>query len=471
MPHRPVPWLVRGLLLLLGTAGWSTAADPPGRTRPNIVFVMADDLGWTDLGCQGSGYYETPAIDRLAGQGVRFMNHHHCQNCTPTRAAIMSGQYPARTGVYTVGSIDRFDSSMRPLRPVENQTMLPLDRETIADRLKAAGYATGMFGKWHIGEQGAHHPSARGFDEAIVSMGRHFDFRTNPRTEYPRGQYLADFITDRAVDFIGRHRGRPFFLYLPHFAVHEPLDGKPKLVQRFRGKPPAGGHRNPAYAAMIASVDQSVGRIMRALDEHDLTEHTLLVFTSDNGGVGGYAREGLVRPGGDSHDVTDNAPLRSGKGSLYEGGIRVPLVVRWPGVAPAGATCECPTLHVDFFPTLLEVGAARRPRQALDGTSLLRLIRDPAATLDRDAIFHHFPGYIGFGRDVWRTTPVSVVQAGNWKLHEFLEDGRLELYDLATDLGETNNLAAAEPDRAAALRRRLAEWRTSVAAPMPQARR
>ena len=453
-----------------GQAAVATAAAPDGGRRPNIVFVMADDLGWTDLGCQGSGYYETPAIDRLATQGVRFTNHHHCQNCTPTRAAILGGQYPARTGVYTVGDTSRFDTSMRPLRPVPNLTKLPLDRETIADRLKAAGYATGMFGKWHIGEKAAYHPSARGFDEAIVSMGQHFKFRTNPETEHRQGEYLADFISDRAVDFIARHRQKPFFLYVPHFAVHKPLEAKPKLVERFRDKPAVGGHGNATYAAMIAAVDQSVGRIIRALEEQGLTDNTVLIFTSDNGGVGGYAREGLGKSDDDGLDVTDNAPLRSGKGSLYEGGLRVPLIVRWPGVTPPGTTCGTPTLHVDFFPTLLEITGARPPRQRLDGTSLVGLLRDPSSKLERDAIFHHFPGYLGLGRDVWRTTPVSVVQAGDWKLLEYLEDGRLELYDLAADVGETRNRAADEPERAAELRRRLSTWRTSVGAAMPEAR-
>jgi arylsulfatase A-like enzyme len=327
-----------------------------------------------------------------------------------------------------------------------------------------------MFGKWHIGEKAAYHPSARGFDEAIVSMGQHFDFRTNPETEHARGEYLADFISDRAVDFIARHRRKPFFLYVPHFAVHKPLEAKPKLVERFRDKPAVGGHGNATYAAMIAAVDQSVGRIIRALEEHGLTEDTVLIFTSDNGGVGGYAREGLGKSDADGQDVTDNAPLRSGKGSLYEGGLRVPLIVRWPGVTPPGTTCGMPTLHVDFFPTMLEITAARPPRQRLDGKSLVGLLRDPSATLQRDAIFHHFPGYLGLGRNVWRTTPVSVVQAGDWKLLEFLEDGRLELYDLATDVGETRNRAADEPERAAELRRRLSTWRTSVGAAMPAPR-
>jgi arylsulfatase A-like enzyme len=394
---------------------------------------------------------------------MKLKSHHHCQNCTPTRAALMSGQYGARTGVYTVGGIDRFDWSKRPLRPVDNVTELPLDRDIIARQLKAAGYATGLFGKWHIGERGEFHPGKRGFDEAIVSMGQHFDFATNPKTDYPRGQYLADFLTDRAVDFITRHKDRPFFLYLPHFGVHSPHQAKPELIEKFKSKPGVGGHNNPAYAAMIYSVDESVGRVMKTLDELKLADNTVLIFTSDNGGVGGYVREGIKKAG----DITDNAPLRSGKGSLYEGGTRDPFVVRWPGVTRPGSTCDVPTIHVDIFPTMLELAGAPKPRQVLDGESLVKLFRDPGAKLQRDAIFQHFPGYLGAGADSWRTTPVSLIQSGDWKLMEFLEDGRLELYNLRSDLGETKNLAQSNPAKAKELHARLVAWRAAVKAPMP----
>ncbi len=454
------------------------AAD---RTKPNIIFIMADDLGWTDVACFGSNFYETPNIDRLATQGMKLTSHHHCQNCTPTRAALMSGQYGARTGMYTVGGIGRFDWSSRPLRPVDNVTELPLDRDIIAKQLKAGGYATGMFGKWHIGESGAFHPARRGFDEAIVSAGVHFNFNTNPKTDYPKGTYLADFLTDRAVDFITRHKDEPFFLYLPHFGVHSPFQAKADLIAKFKPKPGVGGHNNPTYAAMIASVDESVGRVMKALDDLKLADHTVLIFTSDNGGVGGYGRpDGLIRePGKESKaaknkgddeaggGITDNAPLRSGKGSLYEGGTREPFIVRWPGVTKPGSTCEVPTAHVDIFPTFLELGSAPKPRQVLDGESLVKLFRDPAAKLQRDAIFQHFPGYLGSGPGLWRTTPVSLIQRGDWKLMEYLEDGHLELYNLRDDIGETKNLAATMPDKAKELHAKLVAWRADVKAPMP----
>ena len=469
--------------LLMSLFNMLDAAATEPTSKPNIVFIMADDLGYTDVACFGSKYYETPNIDRLATQGMKLLNHHHCQNCTPTRAALMSGQYGARTGVYTVGGTDRFDWSMRPLRPVENVTNLPLDRDIIAKQLKSAGYATGMFGKWHIGERGDYFPGKRGFDEAIVSAGKHFNFAIDPKTDYPDGQYLADFLTDKAVDFITRHKDEPFFLYLPHFGVHSPHDAKADLIARFKSKPGVGGHNNATYAAMIASVDESVGRVMQTLDELKLADNTVLIFTSDNGGVGGYNRpDGLQRDSGmegkgkkanakardaDGGGITDNAPLRSGKGSLYEGGTRDPFIVRWPGVTTPGSSCNIPTIHVDIFPTFLELASAPNPRQVLDGESLAMLFRDPAAKLKRDAIFQHFPGYLGSGPGLWRTTPVSLIQVGDWKLMEFLEDGRLELYNLGDDIGETKNLATQMHEKATELHERLVAWRADVKASMP----
>ncbi len=440
------------------------AADIP--RRPNIVFILADDLGYTDLGCYGSRYYETPNIDRLAAQGIRFTSGYTCgPNCAPTRAALMSGQYGPRTGVYTVGSIDRFDWRSRPLRPVDNVTNLPLDKIIIAKALKDAGYATGMFGKWHLGNEGPHFPSRRGFDEAIVSDGAHFNFNTRPKVDYPKGQYLADFLTDRACDFIRRHRKGPFFLYLPHFAVHSPHDAKPTWIDRFKPKSPAGGHRNPVYAAMIASVDESVGRITALLDELSIADNTLVIFSSDNGGVGGYVREGIKEAG----DVTDNAPLRRGKGMLYEGGIRVPYVFRFAGRIPGGRTCDVPINSVDLYPTLLELAGVRPPAgYPLDGVSYWPLlVAGGADQPGRGAIYWHFPGYLGAGKGRWRTTPVGAVRSGDWKLIEFFEDGRTELYNLRDDIGERNDLASKMPEKTRELVSDLRRWREAVGARMP----
>jgi arylsulfatase A-like enzyme len=451
---------------LVVPAGRAAAADAPRPDKPNVVFILADDLGYADLACYGSRYYETPNIDRLAAQGIRFTDGYTCgPNCQPTRAALLSGQYGPRTGVYTVGNIDRFNWRSRPLRPVDNVTTLPRDKITIAQALKTAGYATGMFGKWHLGDEGANHPGRRGFDEAIVSGGRHFDFTTNPRVDYPPGTYLADFLTAKATDFIRRHRDQPFFLYLPHFGVHSPYQAKEELIARFKDKPAVGGHQDPVYAAMIASVDESVGRVLALLDELELSERTLVIFSSDNGGVGGYAREGITR----ARDVTDNAPLRGGKGMLYEGGIRVPWIFRWPGTIPRGRECGEPITSVDLYPTLLELAGAKPPEDyTLDGVSYLRLLaRGGESRLDREAIYWHFPGYLGSGQDQWRTPPVGIIRAGDFKLMEFFEDNRLELYDLRKDIGEKNNLAAAMPDKAKELQTKLHAWRKQVAAPMP----
>lgn len=452
-------------LIMFGSVGscGDVQSSDGAQQKPNIIYILADDLGWTDTGAYGSRYYETPNIDRLTASGMKFTAYHNCQNCQPTRAALMTGQYSPRTGVYTVGDIDRFNWKSRPLRPVDNVIALPLERVTIADQLKLAGYSTGMFGKWHLGNGPQRHPSKRGFDEAIVSDGKHFEFKTDPPLEIPTGTYLADFLTDRAEDFIRRHKDDAFFLYLPHFGVHSPYQAKEALVEKFKSKPGVAGHNNPTYAAMIYSVDESVGRIMRLLDELKLSDNTIVIFSSDNGGVGGYVREGIKQSG----DVTDNAPLRSGKGSLYEGGTRDPFVVRWPGVTKPGSICEVPTIHVDLFPTLLEMGGAPEPDQILDGESLVSLLRDPASNLKREAIYQHFPGYLGAGKDQWRTTPVGTIVAGDWKLMEFFEDGRLELYNLRSDLGETKNLAAENPEKAKALHEKLIAWRKSVSAKMP----
>jgi arylsulfatase A-like enzyme len=448
--------------LLLGCSA-AFGEVPP---RPNIIFILADDLGYTDVACYGSKYYETPNIDRLAAEGMRFTDGYACgPNCQPTRAALLSGQYGPRTGVYTVGNINRFNWQSRPLRPVENVTRLPMDKVTIANALKQAGYATGMFGKWHLGNDPEHHPSKRGFDEAIASSGLHFDFRTDPKTEYPQGQYLADFLTDHAVDFIERHQSEPFFLYLPHFGVHSPHQAKKELVKRFKKKPAAGGHHDPKYAAMIASVDESVGRIMEKLDELGLSENTLVIFSADNGGVGGYQRAGLDKEG-----ITDNAPLKGGKGMLYEGGVRVPYVFRWKSKIEPGQTNVTPIISVDLYPTLVEIADADLPADyTLDGTSYAGLLMGESPSAERNPLYWHFPGYLGAGAENWRTKPVSTIRDGDWKLMEWLEDGRMELYNLAADIGEQKNLVESQPEKARQLQAKMLAWRSSVGAKMPAA--
>lgn len=465
---KPKPAKLRSsamLLALLATLFGITAASHAARP-PNIVFILADDLGWTDLGCQGSRYYETPAIDALAAQGMRFTAYYNCQNCAPTRAAIMAGQYAPRTGVYTVGSGARGKEKDRRLIPAGNVQQLPLDAITLAEAMRRAGHRTGMFGKWHLGTDAEHHPAQRGFEEAIVVNGRHFDFKPIPPQPVQANVYLADWLTDHAVDFMRRHRDEPFFLYLPHFAVHSPLHAKEELIERFRQKAVVDGHNHATYAAMIASVDESVGRVMACLDSLGLANDTVLIFSSDNGGLGGYASPAFEGRKG----TTDNWPLREGKGSLHEGGVRVPFIVRWPGRVKAGSRCDAPLIHVDLYPTFLALAEAEPPADhALDGTSFASLLTGGDAGA-RPPVYWHFPGYLEsyIRENTWRTTPVSVIRDGDFKLMEFLEDGHLELYNLRDDLGETTNLAGAMPDKRDELLGRLRDWRTRLDAPMPQ---
>jgi arylsulfatase A-like enzyme len=461
--------LAVSIISVLLTAFQSSAAPttaPAKSFKPNIIFVLADDLGWTDLSCFGSKYYQTPNLDRLATQGMKFTCAYTCApNCAPTRAALMSGEYEPRTGIYTVGGIDRFDWQSRPLRPVDNVTQLPFDKITIADALKREGYATAMFGKWHLGQDAAHHPSKRGFDEAITSMGVHFDFKTDPPTAYPKGEYLADFLTEHAVDFIKRKKDGPFFLYLPHFGVHAPLQAKTVDIDRFKDKPLVGGHNNPTYAGMIYSVDESVGKIMATLDELGIADNTLLIFSSDNGGVGGYVREGIKAAG----DTTDNTPLRGGKGMLYEGGVRVPFIARWPGkIAPATESDQA-ICSVDFYPTFLEVaGVKPTSGYVLDGVSILPTLLTGKA-IERDAIYWHFPGYLGAGNDKWRTKPAGAIRSGDFKLIEFFEDNHVELYNLKEDLSQKHDLAKERPELAKELHDKLIAWRKDTNAKMPTA--
>jgi len=460
-PYPSLPLVT--LACLLVSLALPHPAQAAAATRPNIVFILADDLGYTDLGCFGSRYYETPNLDRMAAQGMKFTSGYTSgPNCQPTRAALMSGQYSPRTGVYTVGHSDRFNWASRPLRPVDNVVKLAPAKITVAEALKAAGYATGMFGKWHLGEDPAHHPLAQGFDEAVVSMGAHFAFSTNPKVACPDGVYLADFLTDQAVDFIRRRQAGPFFLYLSHFAVHSPHHAKPNWIQHFKPKPTAGGHDDPRYAGMIASVDESVGRVLNLLDELKLSRQTLVVFSSDNGGVGGYEREG-IRGG----SITDNAPLQGGKGMLYEGGIRVPYLFRWAGRIAPGTICDQPIDSVDLYPTLLAVAGAQPPTDyPLDGASYLDWLTG-ANPVPRRPLFWHFPGYLGAGGGTWRTTPASAIRDGDWKLLEFFEDGQLELYNLREDIGERSNLAGSHPAKSKELHARLSAWRRAIQAPLP----
>jgi len=440
--------------------------------KPNIIFILVDDMGWRDLGCFGSEYYETPNIDRLANEGIKFTNAYaNAPNCAPTRACLLSGQYTPRHGVYTVNSPIRGKLEDRKLIPPENRRALLSEKITIAEALKKGGYVSASMGKWHLGDPPELGPKAQGFD---VNIGG--DHNGHPPAGYfspyelpnlenaPEGEYLTDRLTEEALRFIENNHNRPFFLYLPHYAVHTPIQGKKALIGKYKQKPGSHGQSNPEYAAMIESLDQGVGRIMKKLDELQIARKTFVVLFSDNGGVGGYQAIGI--PG---NDITSNAPLRGGKGMLYEGGIRVPMIVRWPGMVKPGSISDFPVISTDFYPTLLDIAGVDTPGDyPLDGESLVPVLKRDSA-LKREAIFWHFPAYLQAGRTgKLRTSPAGAVRKGEYKLIEFFEDGRLELYNLEDDIGETQNLVSKMPEKTRELHQLLIHWRKSLNADMPK---
>jgi arylsulfatase A-like enzyme len=456
------------LALAAGGMGAGRTAADTSRT-PNFVFILVDDMGWRDVGFMGSRYYETPNIDRLAAQGMVFTDAYaNAPNCAPTRACLLSGQYGPRHGVYTVDTSARGSAAGRKLIPVTNRTTLPAEIITLAEALRPAGYRSASMGKWHLGVDPDSGPVAQGFDVNVAgnlagNPSSYFSpYRNKNLPDGPKGEYLTDRLTEEALAFIEANRANPFFLYLPHYAVHTPIQAKQELVAKYKKKPPDGGQGNPEYAAMIESVDQGVGAILAKLDQLGLADNTVVVFFSDNGGVGGYRELGIA--GG---EITSNRPLRGGKGMLYEGGIREPTIVRWPAKVKAGTRCATPVIGLDFYPTFLEIaGAEKKPGQILDGESLVPLLTG-TGTLKRDAIFWHFPAYLQGGKGTWRTTPAGAIRSGDWKLIEFFEDNRLELYNLADDIGEAADLAEKMPEKAKELHDRLVAWRKAVNAPVP----
>jgi arylsulfatase A-like enzyme len=437
---------------IFGGAG-AVAADP---LPFNVVLILADDLGWTDLGCYGSDLYESPHIDGLARDGMRFTaSYSACTVCSPTRAALLTGKYPARLRI----------TDWIPGLPPENPKLivpdftkhLPDEETTLAERLHEAGYATASMGKWHLG--GAEfYPEHHGFDVNIA--GNHqprphpgyfapYDIETIEQG--PRGEYITDRLGAEAVKFIRAHADGPFFLYLPHFAVHLPIQAKKKLIERYQAKVRDGmRHTNAAYAAMIHSMDETIGQIRDTLEELGIAERTIVIFTSDNGG---------------RVPTTSNAPLRAGKGSCYEGGVRVPLIVHWPGVTAAGSESSVPVITMDLYPTILEMlGLSSGKDPSLDGASLVPLLRQSGGLPERP-LFWHYPHYQHYQQE--GTTPYGAIRRGDWRLIEFYDDHRVELYNLREDVGERNNLAESSPERARSLRGDLHAWLRAVDAQMP----
>jgi arylsulfatase A-like enzyme len=434
-------------LLAAGPLQAPSAPDP----RPNFVLVLVDDMGWTDLGCFGSGFYETPNVDRLAAQGMRFTHAYAaCTVCSPTRASLMTGKYPLRVNI-----TDWIPGHKRPkarLKVPEISLQLALDEVTIAEALKETGYATASIGKWHLGGP-PFFPDKQGFDLNIGGYDKgqppsYFTpYRIPTLPDGEKDEYLTDRLSREAVRFIEANQDRPFFLYLPHYAVHTPLMGKKDVVEKYRAKArPGAGQGNAVYASMVESVDDGMGLILSRLDDLKIANRTVVIFTSDNGG--------LLR-------ITSNEPLRAGKGSAYEGGVRVPLIVRWPGVTRPGSASDVPIITPDLFSTILEIAGAKGGPKGIDGESLVPLLKQ-TGDLRRDAIYWHYPHYHPGG-----ATPYGAVRKGNFKLIEFLEDGRLELYNLKEDVGEKKDLAADLPEKAKELRNLLSRWRVEVGARMP----
>lgn len=451
--------------------------------QPNILLFVIDDLGWADLGCYGSSFYETPNLDRLAAEGLRFTDAYaSCPVCSPTRASIMTGQYPARVGItnYIYGN------AWGKLMGLPYFDELPADQVTVADALRGGGYQTWHVGKWHMGKEN-NRPQDRGFDVNVAGrdwgmpMKGYFAPWGMPGIEDgPEGEYITDRLTDEAIKLIEGRGDRPFFLNFCHYAVHTPIQAPPELVAKYEAKAKRLGldqrdpfepgemhpclHKkdvpvlrrtfqsDPAYAAMIENLDTNIGRVLDALDAQGLADDTLVVFTADNGGLSTS-----------ESSPTCNAPMFEGKGWMYEGGNRVCQIARWPGMIAPGSTSDVPVTSTDFYPTFLDAaGLDAMPDQHCDGVSLMALLRGGDA-LDRDAIFWHYPHYSNQG-----DSPACAVRAGDYKLIEHFEDGRLELFNLRDDVSEDHDLSASDPQRAAALHAQLVAWRESIEAVIPE---
>jgi len=434
----------------LGMSRWAALGEESrgkavtGR-KPNIVFIMIDDLGWRDVGFMGSRYFETPQIDKLAREGVVFTSaYSNGPNCAPTRASFLTGQYSPRHKVFTVGTASRGASRNRKLIPVKNTLAIAGGTLTLPKALKKAGYVSCILGK-------AHGHNKEDFDYA-PAPGKN----RKQRDQDPKQVYT---YTKLANEFIEENKDRPFFLYLSHHAVHTRIEAKPETVAKYETKQGSSGQHHPKYAALVEHVDDSVGAVMGQLERLGLRDNTMVVFFSDNGGHVAF---------------TSMAPLRGSKGTMYEGGIRVPMVVRWPGVAQAGTRCETPVIGIDFFPTFLETAGLPPPaNHVLDGESIVPLLKGQA-NWSRKEIYWHFPAYLeSYDKEKqgnWRSTPWSAVRQGDYKLIEFFEDGHLELYNLKDNIGERKNLVKAQPEKVKDLHALLKRWRASVQAPVPTER-
>ena len=455
------------LLYILVFALLAFIADVLAANQPktNVILILIDDLGWKDVGCYGSKFYQTPNIDRMANDGMKFTDGYAaCNVCSPSRAAVVSGKSPARLLLTQWLPSGRWSATKNKLREARYISNLPLEEVTIAEAMREAGYRTAFMGKWHLGTETYYYPEHQGFD--INVAGR--DYGAPGSYFYPfeggwnipttgkrlkkmsplsgkNGDYLPDRLAEEAEQFIRDSADTPFFLMLSHYAVHTPLQAKKEKIDRYNEIPKEQRQGKPTYAAMVESVDDSVGRILETLRDLKLNDQTLVVFTSDNGGFAG---------------ATDHAPLRANKGSNYEGGIRVPFIIKWPGKTSPGSVSKEPVIGMDIYPTVLEATRLDlKPYQHMDGVSLVPILTGSGG-LQRDAIYWHYPHY---NQHPW-AFPSGVIRAGQWKLVEAYETGKLSLFNLTNDIGETNDLADSEPARLAKLHGMLKTWREEVGA-------
>jgi arylsulfatase A len=424
--------------------------------KPNIVLIVVDDLGWTDLGCYGSSFYETPNINRLAAEGMRFTNAYSaCPVCSPTRAALLTGKSPAKlrfTGHITAIGRHRYPEHGRIIPP-NDRMYLPLEEITLAEALKPAGYATISIGKWHVGNEEKYYPTHQGFDINIAgykhgSPPAYFYPYKDPNKEWnpeiptlkggKEGEYLTDRLTDEAIQFIENSKDKPFFLYLPYYAVHTPLQAPVTLIKKYEQKLSTNSsQKNAIYGAMVERMDYNVGRLMEKLKELALQKNTVVILVSDNGGLA---------------TVTSNLPLREGKGWLYEGGIRVPLIMSWPGHIKAGSTCETPTISHDLYPTITEIVLESQAGDDIEGKSLLPILNNKNKIESRD-LYWYYPHYSPQAKQ-----PAAAVRDGDYKLIHFYDPERIELYNLSNDLSEQNNLVKKMPELKDELLQNLRNW-------------
>lgn len=440
------------------------------KEKPNIVFILADDLGWADLPCYGNTFNEAPNIDKLSKAGIRFTNAYAaCPVCSPTRASIQSGQYPARVGV-----IDFIPGHWRPFEKVivpSNRTQyLPGEIETIAESLKKAGYTTGYFGKWHLGYSPETSPENQGYDKVhVYSGGGYYDSKFTPEPQKKYEGRLSEILTEMGLDFLEENKEKPFFLFLAHFDVHVQLDADKDIIDKFLKKEKKDAYPgNAVYAAMIEHVDNSVGKIVAKLEELNLDENTMVIFYSDNGGlIGRFDKIPLLDKNSlqvyenspMKYIASSNAPLRAEKGTVYEGGIREPFIVKWPGKIKPGSVSEAIVTSVDFFPTFLELAGLEKPNQILDGKSILPELLENKFDPER-AIFWHYPVF-------HHEVPMGAIRKGEWKLVENFISGKSSLYNLKADISEAMDLSERYPKKKAELIQLLKAWQKDVKAEFP----